>query len=746
MAENDREIVITLKAKNLAAAEFKAAAAQTAGLGKEIEKIAKGTHATGTSFKGLGASVKTFDSALSSAGFSLGPITSGLGELENASGKTAAELGKVATAGLVVAAGMAGWKIGRTIAEFFQLDAAIANTTARLLGWGDVAAQTAGAKADVLALASQRAGRQITDFTEALKVNDEWLATRKRAYSSFTQELDRTAQAIEHLTKQQRAEIRAAEQLGKSQGDIAKQLKLSETVIAEVIEKMREQERVREAAERKAETDRVKRLAAERAYWNEIGLRQRENEAARREFAAWRESSLKRELALVTEITARSLQALGGQTPPELMGRNSGQNFMNSFASMPNLAQTQQGRFQSAGPNWLTQQMQSLFGGADSFKGALQNMLGGIGTGIFQSIGSFITGGIGSLIGSISGLIGKGLGKLFGRDEESQKVNPMRDQFVEAAGGLDALNQAADRAGVTLDAMLRADTVEEYQAAIDELTDAINFQEQAMQTVRDAMDRYGLSVADMGAAWQQTELNDQAAQLITDFRALEAAGAGVETISVAMSDAINAYVQNALQAGATVPAGLQEIINQLITQGLLLDENGEAFEDMEDTGLTFAQTLDQQFGSLMESIQELIDAIRRGLGEAIDDVPPLTVPVQWDVPDSPVWNPGEDWTVAPLPGHARGGLFRDPHLAWIAEGGQPELIGGMEFMTQALGGAIDRLGSRLTGAGPSTLTVIVLDSQGRSTTLSREQLEAVQRAISGGQISIPVGSLTSRSA
>jgi hypothetical protein len=50
-----------------------------------------------------------------------------------------------------------------------------------------------------------------------------------------------------------------------------------------------------------------------------------------------------------------------------------------------------------------------------------------------------------------------------------------------------------------------------------------------------------------------------------------------------------------------------------------------------------------------------------------------------DVPDG--MNPDD------LEGHAAGGLFSTPHIAKIAEAGQPEIIGTEQFMARAIAGA-----------------------------------------------------------
>ena len=122
----------------------------------------------------LGDSMRTFDGVLSSVGIHIGPEIKAIGEIGDASGKSATQLGVLGTAGLAVGAAVAGWKIGRLVADFFDLDEKIGNATAKLLGWGDAVGEAAGAKADALRLASERSGRTITDEGEALRVNTEF--------------------------------------------------------------------------------------------------------------------------------------------------------------------------------------------------------------------------------------------------------------------------------------------------------------------------------------------------------------------------------------------------------------------------------------------------------------------------------------------------------------------------------------------------------------------------------------------
>jgi hypothetical protein len=95
----------------------------------------------------------------------------GLNDLAAGVGLTVAELGLMGVAGAVVATAIGAWKVGTWIGNVTGLTRAVTEDTAALMGWGNVAEQEAGAKADVLARASAFAGREITNLTEAMDFN-----------------------------------------------------------------------------------------------------------------------------------------------------------------------------------------------------------------------------------------------------------------------------------------------------------------------------------------------------------------------------------------------------------------------------------------------------------------------------------------------------------------------------------------------------------------------------------------------
>lgn len=97
-------------------------------------------------------------------------------------------MGRFGQASLVAGAALAGWELGRLIAQMFDLDTKIANTMSRILGFGDIAGETSGAKGDSIKLALQRGANTSQlgstpdeQYRNAIKFNAEWNANRLKA-------------------------------------------------------------------------------------------------------------------------------------------------------------------------------------------------------------------------------------------------------------------------------------------------------------------------------------------------------------------------------------------------------------------------------------------------------------------------------------------------------------------------------------------------------------------------------------
>jgi hypothetical protein len=261
---------------------------------------------------------------------------------------------------------------------------------------------------------------------------------------------------------------------------------------------------------------------------------------------------------------------------------------------------------------------------------AILAAIGQIGGQIGGKVGGFLQGAaggasVGAMFGpwgaAIGGAIG-GIASLFGQAGDS--VNDLRDAFFDAHGGWLALQRELATA-TTEDLVAQvfdADTVDEFNAAVQRVKDTLDVQGQAQRALQEAIERYGFTIEQLGPAMQRQELDKQAVQLLQDFRLLTASGIDVNTVIEKMGPNLLDFVKTSIAAGQAIPAAMKPMIDELIRSGQLVDENGEAFESAEDAGITFTETL-------TEGLSRAVDAIER-LVAALTGVPPVTIPVTVD--------------------------------------------------------------------------------------------------------------------
>lgn len=286
--------------------------------------------------------------------------------------------------------------------------------------------------------------------------------------------------------------------------------------------------------------------------------------------------------------------------------------------------------------------------------------------------GQAIAGAVGSLAPMIS--------KLWGGNAQHKQVNDLRDEFTKTAGGIGALDAKAKAAGLTLDRFLRAKTVKDYEAAINELTDAFKRQEDqlaenkakagslfdeimsagaeglpaAMRPAIEQLIALGLltdeqaaklrglkeggvnvdqMMADMetlggrmeslGPAFAQAKLDQTSDKYINAIDRLIKGGGDVGGVLFDAKEELSALAAESIKTGRTLPENLRPWLDDLAKSGNLLDENGGKITDL--SGIKFGPAIKTQaeiakegWDKILAKIDELITRIGGPLTQAID--------------------------------------------------------------------------------------------------------------------------------
>jgi len=128
---------------------------------------AASTNELTSSTKNLALEHQGLNQILDLAGLHIAAEIDKLRSLKDALSGVGSGLGLIGTVGAAIGAGVAGWGIGRAISNFLGLDNAIGKFV--------TSGQAGAAAQDAMRLASERSGRTITDFSEAMRINDEWV-------------------------------------------------------------------------------------------------------------------------------------------------------------------------------------------------------------------------------------------------------------------------------------------------------------------------------------------------------------------------------------------------------------------------------------------------------------------------------------------------------------------------------------------------------------------------------------------
>jgi hypothetical protein len=272
-------------------------------------------------------------------------------------------------------------------------------------------------------------------------------------------------------------------------------------------------------------------------------------------------------------------------------------SFSGVTGAIQNLPQTIIGALQGGG-NALKSVGASLGSGLAS---DLASNLGSKLPGLFGSALSMAAGPLGSIVGSLAGSL---VGKLFGPSQQ-QQVTDLRNKFLEAGGGLEAMRTRAEAAGVSMDGLFNVRRPQDFDAAVKAFNLQLQASEQRTNDTRAAMEKWGLTIADMGPKFATQEINGKLLSIIKDMELLTAAGADFNLVAEKMAPEINKLLAASMTAGTEVPKELEPIMRKMFDLGLLTDTSGEKLEDF--GAINFATDINEQFERLIDKLDDVLD-------------------------------------------------------------------------------------------------------------------------------------------
>lgn len=339
---------------------------------------------------------------------------------------------------------------------------------------------------------------------------------------------------------------------------------------------------------------------------------------------------------------------------------------------------------------------------------------------------------------------------------EGRKVNDLRDDFVAAAGGIRELDLKAHEAGLTLDRLLRAKTVKDYEAAVKELTTAFDVQAEKLEhiahlhdeiasteaematlqaslvptweQVSRVMEKYGISLDGAGQKVQQLRMTDWATELLNDWELLQRAGVDTGTILDKMGSKLVDFVRDSIKYGTEIPENMRPVVETLFAQGKLVDANGTKLGSL--AGVKFGKPVETEADKINKALQGLVkklDALVLALQglvapskDAAEQVAHhwATEPwAHWRDPEFPTSDDPHGGSVPERPPFVHTGGYIDPRgrvLHYTMGGEVPALLHSGEYVVRrqavdALGvgtlQTLNRTGRVPSGSAPITVTI-----------------------------------------
>jgi len=225
----------------------------------------------------LTESYRQFDGILQAAGVNIGPQVKGLEDIANMAGKTASQIGAVATAGALLGAAVTGWNIGRAIEQFTGWSGAVEDLARRFMGL-EAATTATNDKLLIQFKAVEMGAPKMLNYADSVKFITELNQKNADSAINWTDRLFAARKEVENLNERQRIQIQIAIEAGATTEQLTNKFGISAQGLKILTEETDKQTAA--LAKLHAEQQKDKDAAAQRQKDNEKGIELMNRDAA----------------------------------------------------------------------------------------------------------------------------------------------------------------------------------------------------------------------------------------------------------------------------------------------------------------------------------------------------------------------------------------------------------------------------------------------------------------------------------
>lgn len=203
-------------------------------------------------------------------------------------------------------------------------------------------------------------------------------------------------------------------------------------------------------------------------------------------------------------------------------------------------------------------------------------------------------------------------------EENKEKATDLFDEIMDAgSNGIPAAFQPTiDKLIET--GLLTDDQIEKLRTLKEE--NAVN----TAQMEAD-IDLFKGKIESLGPAYAKAKIDETSAKYVNAIERLVKGGADIGAVLGDAKEEISELVQKSMEAGVELPAQMRPWIEAMIAAGTLTDKNGEKITDITkikfgDAFKTEAEKTKELWDAIALKLDELIDKISKGLGDALDHV------------------------------------------------------------------------------------------------------------------------------